>query len=224
MGVLGGMGPAATVDFYAKLIRATPATSDQDHLRVVVWADPTVPDRSAALLSGGTDPTPRIEEGARALAAAGAELIAVPCNTAHAFLAGLADRVGVPLVDMIQEVAHVVRAMDPPVHRVGLLATTGTVRAGLYHERLAGVAEVLLPDEAGQEALMGAIHAVKSGRPTAEAERVVADLAGRLVDRGAQLVVAGCTELPLLLPPAGLGIPVLDPAVVLAEAVVARAR
>lgn len=223
VGVLGGMGPAATADFYAKLVRATPARTDQEHLRVVIWADPTVPDRSAALLHDGEDPAPALAAGARALAAAGATLIAVPCNTAHAFLDGV-SRVGVPLVHMIRETALAVASVVPPGSRVGLLATTGTVAAGLYQRELEAVGtEAVLPDERDQDAVMAAIGAVKAG-DVDDARRTLVEAARRLTARGARAVVAGCTEIPLALHADDVAVPVVDPATVLAEAVVARVR
>lgn len=223
VGVLGGMGPAATADFYAKLVRATPATSDQEHLRVVIWSDPSTPDRTQALLQGGPDPTPWLVHGARKLAAAGADLIAVPCNTAHAFLPSVASRVGVPIVHMIDQAARHLRTLNPTVRTVGLLATTGTVRAGLYQNWLtkAGI-ELLVPDAEAQSAeVMPAIGAIKAGQAAGDGLTAVAR---GLVDRGAQVIVAGCTEVPLGLRPGDLPVPVLDPAQVLAEAIVARTR
>lgn len=106
IGILGGMGPAATADFYAKLVAITPGSSDQDHLRTVIWSDPTIPDRTEALLGGGPDPTPWLLDGSRVLREAGATVIAIPCNTAHAFVPRIADRVGLPIVHMIGEVAR----------------------------------------------------------------------------------------------------------------------
>ncbi|GAA2804337.1 aspartate/glutamate racemase family protein [Saccharopolyspora taberi] len=223
VGVLGGMGPAATADFYAKLIRATPADTDQEHLRVIIWSDPTTPDRTRALLEGGTDPTPWLTYGARVLAAGGADVIAVPCNTAHAFLPAVIERVGVPLVHMIERTSRHLAALRPPVREVGLLATTGTVRAGLYGEWLAAAGVALLePDAASQaDEVMAAIRLIKAGRRD---PGLLASAARRLVERGAQAVIAGCTEVPLGLRADDLPVPLVDPTQVLAEAVIAHAR
>jgi len=116
VGILGGMGPAATADFYAKLTSRTPAVSDQDHLRVIIWSDPTIPDRSRALTGEGPDPTPTLRRGAQGLRAAGASLLAVPCNTAHAFLPGIMDGLDIPVVDMIAAVAAYVTSRRSPRH------------------------------------------------------------------------------------------------------------
>lgn len=223
VGVLGGMGPAATADFYAKLVRATPAATDQDHLRVVIWSDPTTPDRTQALLEGGTDPTPWLVHGARVLAGAGADFIAVPCNTAHAFLPGVTSRVGVPVVHMIERTSRHLETRKPQVRTVGLLATTGTVRAKLYDTWLAEAGiELVTPDAASQDTeVMPAIRSIKAGRSPG---RLLPAAAGRLIDRGAQAIIAGCTEIPLGLYADDLPVPVADPTQVLADAVVTHVR
>ncbi|MEW2158717.1 amino acid racemase [Streptomyces sp. NPDC007189] len=225
IGILGGMGPLATVDFYRKVIDATPAGVDQDHLPVVVWADPTVPDRSAALVGGGPDPTPWLVRGAHRLEAIGARVIATSCNTAHAFLDQVRASVRAPMLDMIAETAGEIRAHHPQVRSVGLLATTGTVRAGLYQRALAAAGlRVVVPGELSQgEAVTGAIRRVKAGDVGPAAVCLVERAAEELAARGANLLVAGCTELPLLLGELSAGLPVVDPTAALARATVRQA-
>ena len=224
IGILGGMGPAATADFYTKLVALTPGATDQDHPKVVIWADPTIPDRTLALTENGPDPTPWLLRGADILRDAGATMIAIPCNTAHAFLPAVSSQLGVPVVHMIDEVArHVVTAM-PHVRTVGLLATTGTIRAELYQEWLtaAGIT-VITPDRQVQSTeVMPAIRAVKAGRRDSDVAGKLTRAAHHLVSRGAQVVVAGCTEIPLGLPPGQAPCPLIDPAAVLAQALLNR--
>ncbi|WP_405863558.1 aspartate/glutamate racemase family protein [Streptomyces sp. NBC_00005] len=226
IGILGGMGPAATADFYAKLVATTPGTSDQDHLRTVIWSDPTIPDRTEALLGDGPDPTPWLLHGGRVLREAGATVIAIPCNTAHAFVPRIADHVGLPIVHMIGEAARHLTTLRPRIHTVGLLATTGTVRAGLYQERLESFGiRLALPDAAAQDAeVMAAIHAVKAGTRDDTATALLTRSAQRLTEQGAQTVIAGCTEIPLGLPADAVEVPLVDPALILARALVCRAR
>ena len=226
IGILGGMGPAATADFYSKLVSLTPVHSDQEHLRTVIWSDPTIPDRTEALLGQGPDPTPGLLHGCRVLREAGATVIAIPCNTAHAFVPRIADRIGLPIIHMIGEVAAHLAAAEPPVRTAGLLATTGTVRANLYQDWLDGVGiRLLLPDPASQDLeVMAAIRAVKAGERGIAAAEPLRRAAKRLVDRGAQAVIAGCTEIPLGLDPGAVEVPLLDPAVVLARALIRRSR
>lgn len=222
IGILGGMGPAATADFYTKLVSMTPGHSDQDHLRTVIWSDPTVPDRTEALLGRGADPTPWLLHGSRILREAGATVIAIPCNTAHAFLPGIADQVGIPIVHMIGEVGQHLTTLRPHIRTVGLLATTGTIQAGLYQEWLAQAGiELLLSDPTSQENdVMPAIRAVKSGELGSVSADRLARAARQLIDRGAQAVIAGCTEIPLGLSAEAIPVPLIDPATVLAGVLV----
>jgi aspartate racemase len=224
IGILGGMGPAATADFYAKLVSMTPGHSDQDHLRTVIWSDPTIPDRTEALIGNGPDPTPRLLNGSRVLREAGATVIAIPCNTAHAFVPRIADHVGLPIVHMIGEVAHHLTTLRPAVRTAGLLATTGTVHAGLYQEWLDryGI-RLALPDPSQQNEVMAAIRAVKAGNHGA-ATASLAAAARQLTGQGAQAIIAGCTEIPLGLPADAVDVPLVDPAVILAQALVRRAQ
>ena len=221
MGILGGMGPAATADFFAKLVAATPALVDQDHLQVLLWSDPLVPDRSDALLDRGPDPTARLLHGARLLATGGARLIAVPCNTAHAFLEPVGRQAGVEIVHMIEETAREVAEISPAIGRIGLLATTGTVRAGLYQACLAAWdIETVAPTAADQNEVAEAIRWVKSGSREGLAADVFAEIGERLVARGARALIAGCTEIPLVYGGSDASVPVIDPTEVLAAAVV----
>lgn len=224
IGILGGMGPAATADFYGKLVALTPARSDQEHIRTVIWSDPTIPDRTEALLHLGESPTPWMLNGARVLRQAGATMIAIPCITAHAFIADIEQEVGLPIVHMIDEVAKHLAAMQPAVRAAGLLSTTGTLHAGLHKQWLDQV-DIVLPDPVSQQdEVMAAIRAVKAGERGISAIEPLRTAAMRLVDRGAQTVIAGCTEIPLVLSPTAIPVPLLDPAVVLAQALIRRAR
>jgi len=229
VGILGGMGPEATVDLFAKIIRATPARRDQDHLHIVIDNRPQVPDRTAAIFGQGEDPLPELLRGLRLLLTAGVDLIAMPCNTAHYFHRDLqAAAGGVPVLHMMQEVAAYCRRQPADLRRVGLLATTGTLRSRLYQVALAAAdLEVLIPDAQGQERVMRAIYDPQTGIKAghyAEPRRLLRAEAARLVRRGAQAVIAGCTEIPLALSPADVDVLYIDATEVLARAVVRRAQ
>lgn len=173
-----------------------------------------------------TAPTPPwLLDGSRVLREAGATVIAIPCNTAHAFVPRIADHVGLPIVHMIGEVARHLTLLSPRIHTAGLLATTGTVRAGLYQEWLDrfGI-RLILPDDIVQEhEVMTAIRAVKAGARDDATTASLARAAQRLTEQGAQAVIAGCTEIPLGLPVDAVAVPLVDPALVLAQALVRRA-
>ncbi|MFJ9776918.1 aspartate/glutamate racemase family protein [Kitasatospora sp. NPDC101157] len=221
LGILGGMGPLATADFYRRLVERTPAGADQEHLPVLMWADPRVPDRTAALLGEGPSPVPALVEGARWLRRAGASCIAVPCNTAHAYLGQVSRAVGVEVLDMVEAA---VGSAVLRVKRVGVLATCGTRTAGLYEragERL-GVAVVQVPLEVQQECVDPAIGIVKSGGRLAEAEELIAEAATVLKKQGAQAAIAACTEIPLVSGPASQLLPLVDSTDALVDAILAR--
>ncbi|SRR5579862_4789786 len=224
IGVLGGMGPLATADFYLKLVRLVPARVDQDHPRVIIDSNPSIPDRMAALLEGGPDPAPALVATAQNLERAGAELIAIPCNSAHAFLQAVRRGVRIPVLDMMEEVAGAAAGREPPPRLIGVLGTTATLRLRLYHQALErrGLAAIE-PDERAQQAVMAAIHAVKGGDLGDGVRASVRAIASALARRGADAIVLGCTELPLVLGAADVAVPVVDATEILARAALREA-
>jgi len=194
VGVLGGMGPAATVEFFRRVVAATPATVDQGHLRVVIDSDPSIPDRTRALLYDGPTPVPALARMVQRLEAAGAGVLAMPCNTAHAFLPQLREAASVPFLDMIGETVGRVGEQA-----IGLLATTATIRCGIYGRAFAdrGI-KLLVPDDDGQRTVVRAIEAIKAARSLDEVEAAIRTVVDGLRTRGAEAVVAGCTEISLL--------------------------
>lgn len=222
VGILGGMGPAATADFYAKLIRRTPAARDQDHLRVVIWADPTIPDRSAAVIDGSTDPYPAILDGANRLRDLGATLVAMPCNTAHVFLPNLVRDTGLRFIDMVLETVTALTRREESVTTVGLLGTRGTIHSGLYQGRLQEAhVDTVVPPERMQENVDLAIRKVKQGDLKAGGAHLETVLGG-MVEAGVSIVILACTELPLAAQHASAHhhLELLDPTDLLADAVV----
>jgi aspartate racemase len=195
LGVLGGMGPAATVEFYRRITEAVDADVDQDHPRIIIDSNAKIPDRTAALLHGGAPPVSALVESATTLERAGADVLAMPCNTAHAFLPEVRASVSIPVLDMLDETVAAAASGAAPV---GLLATSGTLRAGLYQRafREAG-AEMLVPSEREQRDVMRIIELVKAGR-TDRAIPTFEDAISRLLGRGVRSVVLGCTELSVL--------------------------
>jgi aspartate racemase len=222
VGILGGMGPAATAEFYTKLVRRTPATRDQDHLRVAIWADPTVPDRVAAAINGSDEPYPAMLHGALRLRDIGVTEIVIPCHTAHIFLPKLVADTGVRFLDMVHETITELAGPRRPVGGVGLLGTRGTIRTGLYQSSLreAGL-DVIVPDEAGQEHLDHAIAMVKQAN-TEAAGRQLQIVLDALAKQDASPIILACTELPLAVPylPVPRQVELLDPTDLLADAIV----
>lgn len=217
-GVIGGMGPEATVDFLRRVVAATPARDDADHIRVLVDNNPKIPSRLAALVEGhGRDPLPVLVAMARGLERQGADFLVIPCNTAHHYLPRIAEAVTIPLLDMV---ALAVARLPGTARRIGMLASPAVRKVGLYASRLeaAGFEAVFPEDEAGP---LDVIRAVKAGDTGTALRRAYARIAGAL-DADAFLIA--CTELSVLGPPAGADKPCIDALDALVEATVARAR
>ena len=201
IGVLGGMGPAATLDFIAKLVRLTPAERDQDHVPLVVVSDPRVPDRVGPILRGeGESPLAAMQAGVRRLERAGALCVAIPCHTAHAWYEPLAAATPLPILHIVDATLAELERLAVPRRPLGLLATAATLRAGLYQERLAAAGHpALLPsDEVMAAAVLPAIMLVKRDR-AAEAAPLLQRAVEHLRTAGADRVLLACTELPLAL-------------------------
>ncbi|PZQ65220.1 MAG: aspartate racemase [Phenylobacterium zucineum] len=214
LGVLGGMGPAATVEFLAKVQAYTPADADQDHIRVIADINPKVPDRNTPGSNAGTV----LSEMAGALRGAGAEVLAMPCNTAHAHADLIQRASGLPLIDLIQlgaEAAGRTGAM-----RAGVLGTKGALK--LYREYLAAHAMglVALPPER-QEQFMVTLYRIKSGDLGPDVRREMREHAEALRGLGAEVLIAGCTEVPLVLEPGDTRLELIDPGDLLARRCVA---
>jgi aspartate racemase len=221
IGVLGGMGPLATVDFMQKVIQATPAHRDQDHVPMLVYSVPQIPDRVAAVAAGTDEPLPALIKGLRTLECGGAKLIVMPCNTAHAWFDRLAASVTVELLHIGDAVRQ--HAGDTP-ETIALMATTGTIRAGFYQRYLAAEhRRILLPTAAVQDLINQSIAAVKIGDLTT-ANGYATNAAEALLAAGANRILLACTELPLALAASPVSAQCLDATVCLAEACVSYSQ
>jgi aspartate racemase len=218
VGVLGGMGPDATVDFMSKVIAATSAEMDQDHAHMIVEHNPKVPNRQAAILNGGEDPGPALAEMVVRLESAGADFLVMPCNTAHVFRNNVTAVASIPFLSIIDVTIKAIANQCPEATAVGVLATDGCLRANVYQEAMAeqGI-EAILPGEQELGELVGIIEQIKSGDQSAAIATNMAGLANALVERGAQAVIAGCTEIPLVLNGAMIDVPLISSTDVLAE-------
>ncbi len=226
LGVLGGMGPLASAHFVVRLTQLTPAERDQDHLPVVLWSDPRVPDRTEARLSGGPDPLPALLRGIRGLETAGCGAIAIPCNTAHGWFEEMQAATRLPILHIVDAAADELADQGIAEGQVGIMGTAGTLAMRLYQQRLDQRGySCLVPDEAQLQRLVTpAIALVKSGR-VAEAYAPLAEVAASLMRRGARAVVLGCTEIPLgIIAGPTLPFPVVDTIDALARAALAWAK
>lgn len=215
LGILGGMGPEASVRFLELVIRNTAAAGDKDHVPAVLYSRPQIPNRQAAIFHGGESPVPLMVEGVAALEAAGAEILVMPCITAHHFWPQVAVRTRLPFVHILEEALRELRETRPDVRTVGLIATTGTLRMHVVHDVFepAGL-RILAPSDQDQERVMEAVFGkdgVKAGETRGRPREIVREVAGRLVEAGAGAVMAGCTEIPLVLHDADVSVPFVEP-------------
>lgn len=217
IGVIGGMGPLATVDLYRKLVEHCDAATDQEHPRVVIDGNTAIPDRTAALLRGGADPVPELVKSAKRLVGIGAEVLVMPCNTAHCFYDAVAASVPVPVLHMLRLTRDALLARG--VRTAGLLATDGTVETGVYQKTFLGSGVTLLtPDADAQAAVMGVVYdGVKAGDPAYDAS-AFRRACEALLARGAETLILGCTELPCAFERYRLDYPATDPTLELALA------
>lgn len=218
IGILGGMGPMATADLFQKIVSQTAANRDGDHIRIYIDSNASIPDRTAAILQGGPDPVPAMTDSLRKLEACGADCVIMPCNTAHYFLPRLEPLTDLPFLSMIEAAARACRTRFPEA-KAAILATSGTLAAGLYQDALAaqGV-PFLVPDEAEREKLMEVIYqGVKAGAPPEAYRAAFLSAIENLTRRGAGCFLLACTELPLAFRSLGLSLPHIDPTEELAK-------
>ena len=226
LGVLGGMGPAATLDFHSKLLAADAgALVDQDHLRVIIDSNPLVPDRNLAVAGRGPSPGPVLADMARGLERAGAQGLVMVCNAAHAFRADIEAAVAVPLIGIVEATVQAAVRRVPGLERAGVLASSGCLDARLYPDAFAplGVG-VVEPRGVWRERFMALLYRIKAGEVGEASRGEMRAIAEALVGEGAQAVVAGCTEVPLVLDDGELPVPVVDSTAALVAAALAFAR
>jgi aspartate racemase len=221
IGILGGMGPEATLDLYRHIISLTPATKDQDHIRLLIYSNPKIPDRTAAIAGKGESPLAYLIESAKILESGGAGIIAMPCNASHHFLPEIRAQIDIPILDMIAETCSRICVLMPDAKTVGLLATIGTIQSGVYHRTLSGAGiKVLTPNEEDQQEIQAGIAQVKAGTHKRSTQETFQSIGKRLVEAGAEAIILGCTEIPLAFDPNEVIYPSLNSTRILAEAAV----
>lgn len=218
IGILGGMGPLATADLFRKIVTMTKADRDNDHIRIYIDDNSAIPDRTAAILTGGTDPVAEMSDSLEKLVSCGADCIVMPCNTAHYFLPRLQAKTQVPFLSMLEATAKAC-GVQFPGKTAGILATKGTLATGLYEKALEkeGV-PFLVPDAEEQDALMRVIYdGVKADAHPETYRKDMETVMERLSARGADFFILGCTELPLAFQLLELNNPAVDPTTELAK-------
>lgn len=208
-GIMGGMGPEATVDFMARVLAATPATTDQEHIHMLVDHNPGVPNRNAAIAGSGPDAGPALAMMAQRLERAGADFLVMVCNTAHAYSAVIQASVDIPFVSIVDVVMDTVSTQ--PAQHIGIMAAQGCLQAGLYQQAVRAAGKEPLVWSAPEQArFMAALYRIKAGERGPELRSELQSLAASLEFAGADLLLAACTEIPLLLGPGDTGAALLS--------------
>ena len=200
VGVIGGLGPEATLDFFAKVLRHSKAAKDQDHIHLIIENNPKTPNRNDAIAGRGPSPAPALAAMAVALERANADFIVMACNTAHAFETDIRAVLSKPFVSLIDEVVDEARRLHPTVKRVGVLATQGSRDANLFAPAFGkfGI-DVVQLEEQSQTRFMALLYNIKSGDRSKDVCASMQKLGEELVAMGADIIIAGCTEVPLVL-------------------------
>ena len=216
VGIIGGMGPEATINFMSKVIALTPSQRDQDHIHMVVENNPHIPDRQ----STAENDLIAIELTAIAerLEVAGADFLVLPCNTAHVFIDDLLKNIQIPFVHIVSETVNEIVKEHTNVKNVGLLATDMCINSGIYHQAIKSVDRtVLVLEQQDQKSCMQLIFDVKKGKYSKSTRTDMVRLADQLIQKGADIIVAGCTEIPLILDTKSINVPLVSSTEVLAK-------
>lgn len=221
------MGPEATEYMFDLIIRNTRAAEDQDHIPVIIFSNPKIPHRTDAIFKKGPSPTPFLIEGVEKLTRAGADFIIVPCVTAHYFLPEVSEKIDFDYLSLLEESLKWAQEHIPGLKKAGLISSTGTLKSGLFHNtyKKAGV-EVIGPEEDEQEKVMEAIYGpsgVKAGFTSGLSKEWIVNTARILIGRGAEAIIAGCTEVPLVLKPEDIPVPLIEPMEIVAKASILKA-
>ncbi len=221
------MGPDATAAFFSMLVRLDVAPTDQEHLHIIVDSDTSIPDRTTHLLGSGPDPLPEMLASARRLSAAGADVAGMPCMTAHAFLPELRRHTSLTILSAFEETRTALDSIPQPIRKLGILGTIGTMRTRLFENALAD-RQILWPrEETHRTKVMEAIYGkegIKAGNLGQGPHDLLMEAAASLIARGADAIVGGCTEVPLVLSQRDFDIPFIDPMYYLARALIAAAK
>jgi aspartate racemase len=213
IGIIGGMGPEATLNLYKKIIQKTKVEKDQDHFRVIIDSNPKIPDRTRAILYGEKSPVEEIIQTGKNLEKLGVDVGCIPCITAHYFIEEIRDNLSFPIINPLEETREHLLKFYPNIKRVGVMATTGTVESKLFDKYLPSH-NILYPKIDQQNKVMEGIYGkfgIKNGSHNGETIGLLKEVGQSLILKGAEVLILGCTELGLVLEQKDFTIPLLDP-------------
>ncbi len=226
IGILGGMGPEATLLFFKKILTNTEAIKDQDHARLIIYSDPKIPERLPAIEGKGKSPLPMLIKGLRSLKSAGADFVAIPCVTAHYFLPQMQAKKIVPIVSIIEETISFIKKNYSFMNCVGLMAALGTIRTQLFQKALAKEKiSVIISAERDLQKIQKNIFAIKNTafNKREKIKEELINIGQKLIKKGTQGIIIGCTELPIVLNQDCFNIPVFDVLDILSRAALQKA-
>ncbi len=219
VGIIGGMGPEATLDLFYKIIKNTPAKKDQEHIHLIIDNYPQIPDRTQFILGKGENPLPYLLRSANLLENAGVDAICMPCNTAHFFVDDIRKNINVPFISIVESVLKDIKKNQRDAKRIGLLATEGTIAGNVYHRVFEKEGyTIIVPKVSVQKKLMDVIYSVKAGR-VKEKVNLLQECIDNLSNE-VDILIAACTEIPILIPYIKSSIPIIDATLSLAKSVV----
>ena len=213
IGIIGGMGPEATADLYLKIIKNTKAKKDQDHFRVIIDSNVKIPDRTQAILHNGEDPTPVLIETAKNLEKLSVDVACIPCITAHYFYNAVQESVDYKIINIIEELVKYIKKNYPTIKKVGVLSTTGTIKTKLFNQYLEDYIIIYPTEKIQEKNVMEAIYGedgIKSGGKPGFAKKLLEEAGEKIIERGAEVIIAGCTEIGLVLSKDSFNVETLD--------------
>jgi len=227
IGILGGMGPEATAYFYELIVTQTRAETDQEHIKAIIYSNPEIPPRTDAILRKVPIPTPLLVEGFQRLKDSGADFVVMPCVTAHFFYPEIKDQVDIPFISLLDEAVKWAKDEVPELRKAGLVASSGTLESRLFYNAFANAGiEVLNPEEEEQNQVMDAIFGpkgIKAGFTSGFPKETLVSISKVLIARGADAIIAGCTEVPLVLKDMDIPVPLIEPLRIAAQACILEA-
>jgi aspartate racemase len=222
------MEPEATLTLFKEIIDRTPAEKDQDHIRVIIDNNPKIPDRTDAILGKGKSPLPEKLKSYHTVEKAGVDFILIPCISAHVYLDELRDEASIEILSAFEEVANMIVTNYNHINKIGLLATAGTISGGLFQKKLAEKKiTTLVPEKESLDLVMSAIYTIKGVNPPnyyANSKLIFKQAAKLLINKGAQGIIAGCTEIPLAFDQDDVDVPLFNPLLILAESAIRRVK
>jgi len=215
LGIIGGMGPQATVYMFNKIVQMTGAKSDKDHIEIFIHNNTLIPDRTRAIVHNDNSPVPELIRSAKILQKMGADVLIIPCMTSHYFLKEIQKAIETPIINAIDKTVTYISNTHDRIGSAGILATSGTIQSRLFQRSLLDndIQPIILSDDAQDNLVMSSIYGkrgIKAGFITPQTKDQLLRACDLLIKKGASLIIAGCTEIPLAMSQKDIHVPFID--------------